>query len=141
MAESDHRLQPHAAETSHDAGQASHGHEANTVRMLPIVLFGSILVVLTLVVLLLMRGMFSAYSTHLSQSQDQPSPLAATRQPPSEPRLQVSPAQDLRENQDAEEALLHRYGWVDRAAGVVHIPIQQAMELLLQRGLPVQREE
>jgi hypothetical protein len=109
--------------------------------MLPIVLFGSILVVLTIVVLLLMRGMFSAYSTRVAQSQGQPSPLAATRQPPSEPRLQVSPAQDLRETRDAEEALLYSYGWVDRTTGVVHIPIQQAMELLLQRGIPVQREE
>ena len=141
MDESGHRPQPSAAATPHDAGHASHGHEANTVRMLPIVLFGSILVVLTIVVLLLMRGMFSAYSTRVTQSQGQPSPLAATRQPPAEPRLQVSPAQDLRETRAAEEALLHRYGWVDRAAGVVHIPIQQAMELLLQRGLPVQREE
>jgi hypothetical protein len=141
MDEPGHRPQPTAAATPHDAGHASHGHEANTVRMVPIILFGGILVVLTIIVLLLMQGMFSTYSIRLAQSQDQPSPLAATRQPPSEPRLQVSPAQDLRENQDAEEALLHRYGWVDRAAGVVHIPIQQAMELLLQRGLPVQREE
>jgi hypothetical protein len=53
----------------------------------------------------------------------------------------VFPAQDLKETQAAEEALLHSYGWVDRAAGVVHIPIQQAMELLLQRGIPVRTEE
>lgn len=141
MGESEHRPQPTVTATPHDAGHASHGHEANTVRLLPIVLFGSILVVLTIVVLLLMRGMFSAYSTRLAQSQGQPSPLAATWQPPSEPRLQVLPAQDLREIQAAEEARLHSYGWVDRATGIVHIPIQQAMERLLQQGLPVQMEK
>jgi hypothetical protein len=31
---------------------------------------------------------------------------------------------------------LNEYGWVDRNAGTVHIPIDQAKELLLQRGLP-----
>jgi hypothetical protein len=141
MDESEHRPQPNAATTPYGAGHASYGHEANTVRIVLIILFAGILVVLTVVVLLLMSGVFSAYSTRLLQSQDPPSPLAASRQPPPEPRLQVLPAQDLREIRAAEEALLHRYGWVDRAAGVVHVPIQHAMELLLQRGLPVRTEE
>ncbi|MCA1555006.1 MAG: hypothetical protein LC737_11585, partial [Chloroflexi bacterium] len=28
------------------------------------------------------------------------------------------------------------YGWVDQSAGITHIPIERAMELLLERGLP-----
>ena len=35
-----------------------------------------------------------------------------------------------------EEQTLHSYGWVDQQAGVVRIPIDRAMELLAQRGLP-----
>ena len=35
-----------------------------------------------------------------------------------------------------EEQTLHSYGWVDQPAGVVRIPIDRAMELLAQRGLP-----
>ncbi len=31
---------------------------------------------------------------------------------------------------------MHSYGWVDQPAGVVRIPIDRAMELLAQRGLP-----
>ena len=31
---------------------------------------------------------------------------------------------------------MHSYGWVDQQAGVVRIPIDRAMELLAQRGLP-----
>jgi hypothetical protein len=36
--------------------------------------------------------------------------------------------------------LLEGYGWVDREAGVVRVPIERAMELLLERGLPTRPE-
>jgi hypothetical protein len=36
-----------------------------------------------------------------------------------------------------EEKILYSYGWVDEKAGTVHIPIERAMDLLVQRGLPV----
>ena len=32
-------------------------------------------------------------------------------------------------------------GWVDRNEGIVHIPIERAKELLLERGLPVRKGE
>jgi hypothetical protein len=54
-----------------------------------------------------------------------------------EPHLQISPRLDLAGLSARENAELHSYGWVNRDAGVVHIPIERAMELLLERGLPV----
>jgi hypothetical protein len=36
-----------------------------------------------------------------------------------------------------QEKELHSYGWVDQGTGVAHIPIDRAMELIAQRGLPV----
>jgi len=36
-----------------------------------------------------------------------------------------------------EDKELYSYGWVDEKAGTVHIPIERAMELIAQRGLPV----
>jgi hypothetical protein len=35
-----------------------------------------------------------------------------------------------------ERAALTTYGWVDRKSGVVRMPIERAMELLVERGLP-----
>lgn len=35
-------------------------------------------------------------------------------------------------SRSAERARLERYGWVDRQAGVVHIPIERAMELVVE---------
>ena len=36
-----------------------------------------------------------------------------------------------------EDLLLDNYSWVDRSQGKVRIPIERAMELMPQRGLPV----
>ena len=54
-----------------------------------------------------------------------------------EPRLQIAPQLDLAAMRAREETELHSYGWVDRQAGVVRLPIDRAMELMVQRGLPV----
>ena len=51
-------------------------------------------------------------------------------------RVYMMPS-DWQALQAQQEATLHSYGWVDRQAGVVHIPIDQAIDLVLQRGLPV----
>jgi hypothetical protein len=40
-----------------------------------------------------------------------------------------------------EDELLNNYGWVDQDAEVVRIPIERAMELLLERGLPTRPQE
>lgn len=42
-------------------------------------------------------------------------------------------AQTLRRQQDAR---LHGYGWVDKEKGLVHLPIEQALELTLQGERP-----
>lgn len=49
------------------------------------------------------------------------------------PRLQISPARDLNELQAAEDEALNSYGWVDRDNGIVRIPIERAMEVLVER--------
>lgn len=66
----------------------------------------------------------------------QPSPPEFAPQPPAQPRLQANPRADLREYRAREQRRLHGYGWVDRDAGVVHVPIDRAMDLLVERGLP-----
>ena len=61
----------------------------------------------------------------------------ATRPRRGFPHLQVVPALDLNEFRAHEEALLNSYGWVNPRAGIVRMPITRAMDLLLERGLPV----
>ena len=39
-----------------------------------------------------------------------------------------------------EENTLYSYGWIDEKAGTVRIPIERAMALIVQRGLPVRSQ-
>jgi hypothetical protein len=53
------------------------------------------------------------------------------------PMLETNERGQLREFLMNQEDQLNSYGWVDEKAGVAHIPIERAMELTVQRGLPV----
>jgi hypothetical protein len=55
---------------------------------------------------------------------------------PAEPRLQRFPANEAYDFRRQEAAALDSYGWVDRNAGTVRIPISEAMRLVVERGLP-----
>ena len=35
-----------------------------------------------------------------------------------------------------EDPILYSYGWVDKNAGIAHIPIQRAIDIVAQKGLP-----
>jgi hypothetical protein len=54
------------------------------------------------------------------------------------PRLEIDDGnQDLTELHGREDLLLDHYSWIDRGQGTVRIPIERAMELIAQKGLPV----
>jgi|SRR5579862_863138 len=56
------------------------------------------------------------------------------------PQLQIAPEVDLQAFRAREDAQLNSYEWIDRSAGVVRIPIERAMELVAQRGLPARSQ-
>ena len=56
--------------------------------------------------------------------------VVATRPYFPTPREQPDPLVDLETLRAREDAQLNSYGWVDRNAGVVRIPIDRAIELL-----------
>jgi hypothetical protein len=64
------------------------------------------------------------------------SPFEDIRQLPPEPRLQTTAPQDLKQYRAGQDDILGSYGWVDTKAGIVRIPVERAMEVLLQKGLP-----
>jgi hypothetical protein len=62
-------------------------------------------------------------------------PLAAGRsKDPPAPRLQTQPFKDVYQLKGAQLEKLNSYGWVDQATGVVHIPIDEAMRIVSERG-------
>ena len=129
--------------TEHHGSSApgSPGYETHDVRV------GFMVRVVVGLFLLTLLGMgvslwFQASATKSFQAADRPpSPLAATlpAQPP-EPRLQVLPAANLMKVRAEEEAALNSYAWIDAQSGLVRIPIDRAIELLAERGLPARAQ-
>lgn len=101
------------------------------------------LVVAMLISVAIVYGTFWFFENQ-SQAADaaaQKYPLAVgqERNPPV-PNLQMQPFKDIYVLHQGEAEKLSTYGWVDKEGGVVRVPIDKAMELMLQRGLPARAE-
>ena len=104
-------------------------------------IFG-VLAGLALLVALAFGGMiaFSSFLKARSVARDpEPLPLAAANAPRPRPRaaLQADPTADMTKFAREEEEAVSSYAWVDRAAGVAQIPVERALEIVAERGLPV----
>lgn len=142
--------EPHPAPRSSTSVVA---HEGSDPKLRPILHFAWILTVVSLVTFALMRWMFFT-EIDVGRENDPPlPPLAAERQVPPEPLLQSMPGVPLvggtlpeglqpfsstsfSDFEKKQNEALTSYGWVDRQAGIVHIPIERAIELTLKKGLP-----
>ena len=115
------------------------GHEpADDVSIPTIVRFGVGLGIATAVISLAMWGLFRFFAAR-QEKRDEPVPpmvAANLRRTPSGPRLEPNPLAPRRAARAREDAVLESYGWVDRNAGIARIPIDRAMELLVDKGLP-----
>ena len=60
---------------------------------------------------------------------------------PAAPRLQTQPFKDIYLLRQGDHERLNSYGWSDKANGIVHIPIDHAIELTLKHGLPTRAGE
>ena len=56
------------------------------------------------------------------------------------PQLEVNERTELNDERLREENTLSTYDYVDKSAGTVRIPIEHAMELIAQRGLPTRSQ-
>ena len=100
--------------------------------------FGFWLAVCAILVHLAIWGFFKLLEAQQDRNQEPVSPLVAAslKRTPPEPRLEPDPLALRGKLRAEEDAVLTTYGWVDRRAGTVRIPIDRAMELLVERGLP-----
>jgi hypothetical protein len=59
------------------------------------------------------------------------------REPPAGPLLQsdTTVKTDIHTLLQREDQMLNSYGWVDEAKGIAHVPIGQAMDMVVQKGL------
>jgi hypothetical protein len=117
------------------------GHEAETISVRGVFTFAVGLVVLGVVINLVLGLAMGLFSARESRNQAaRPSLLATPVEPPPH-GLQGNPPVDRAREQERQLADLNSYGWVDREAGIVHIPVARAMDILAERGLPEIKDE
>jgi len=111
------------------------GHETTDVSASYIGLFALALVVMIAIILPLLRWMFWRLEAGAERADKVPSPLAADQEPPA-PRLQDDPSADLASLRAEEAARLATYGWIDRDKRQVRVPVERAIDILAERGIP-----
>ena len=136
----------HAAHRSPDdeyVATPGSSYEHTDANVRAVLKLGLWLVVTALVVHFGIGVMYRLLIERAKVAVEQPYPLMVSGEAklPPEPRLQAQPSHEIGDFRATEDEQLHNYGWVDKAAGVVHIPIEEAMRLTIDRGLPARAEE
>lgn len=117
------------------------GHETTDADAKPIVGFLIALGIFLVLIMIAMMVMFNVLEARFERAGRDISPLLDVKQIPPDPRLQVDPARELAEIEAWENDRLSSYGWVDKDTGVFRIPIERAIDVLVETGLPVRRSE
>ena len=125
---------------NHPAGGSPGAYEHSDANPVNLVRFAIGLAVLLVVVWWGMKEIFDYFGR--VQQKDlgvAVTPYEQERPLPPLPRLQVEPVEDLEQVREHQKSALESPpGWVDRANGLVHIPISRAMDLVLEHGaLPI----
>ena len=131
-------------------GQHRNGSQFEREDWKPRIVYGFLIAlgVICVIVVFAMRGMFGLLDAYEQRRQPALNPLvkatgADTRVvTPADvnafpkPRLEIDERGQIGGFRLGEEEKLHTYGWVDQNAGIMRIPIDRAMDLIAQRGLP-----
>jgi hypothetical protein len=109
------------------------GFERTDVNVIAVGKFAIGLLLVTIFAMGLIVGVFNVLKT---MNGGEATSIDPTKVFP-DPQLQKTPIPDLKAVRAAEDQVLNSYGWVDQQKGVVRIPIEEAMDLVVKKGLPV----
>jgi hypothetical protein len=124
----------HSTDPKPAAGPPGIDHEIDVRHILEI---GGWLIGVTLMSFAISWAFYRGLANFVKKSDPRPSPLveAQAQAPPPGPLLQARPESELAVLRAREEARLEGWGWVDRGAGVAHVPIDRALEAVAREGL------
>ena len=125
-------------ETRDPAPSIAAGHELSDVAIRPVAIAAAAIVLLTAASFGGMWWLAREYAETRALESPPANPLAAAYVPkePPAPRLQTHPRRELLALRADADARLSSWGWVDATRGIAHIPIDRAITLLAERGLP-----
>ena len=117
--------------------EQTHDHEQKDVDVLSLITIAFLLFLSCVIIFLVVWGMMHYFKFHEPAKTAGQANLPVTKSAEfPKPQLEVKGSGDLAKFRAAEAADLDSYGWIDRKSGTVRIPIDHAMQLLLERGLP-----
>jgi hypothetical protein len=136
---------PHEPIINHD------GFEQEDLSSRSALYFLAGLVLVCVVVYLIVFGMYRFLDSYATAHQPPMSPMVtpeadtravtpANAETFPQPRLEENERTQFRSFIEDQDRKLATYDWVDKDRGAVRIPIDRAMELIAQRGLPVHAE-
>jgi hypothetical protein len=155
-----HKPENHGSEHEPESIDASLGFEPSDVRITGILVFLIALGTFVAVTGILCYGIGKVFNAHMNKedgpntkwtktvdirqlgnlpnSPDMQNKVAELTQQFPTPRVQTDDGnQDVADLHAREDLLLDNYSWADSAHAKVRIPIERAMEIIAQRGLPV----
>lgn len=112
------------------------GYEVEDASIKEIVFTGVGLAVGTIIVCFAVAGLFKVLTATVGTGAPATSQIPTVQTFPPGPRLQEKPWLELQSLRQREDQMLTTYGWVDKNTGTVRIPIDLAMDMVIERGLP-----
>jgi hypothetical protein len=139
-------------ELNHSHSNPETGFEREDLSTRGVFVFMIGLGIIGLVIYFIIRGMYGFLDNYEKSQQSTGSPLVTSTGPAARvvtkqymekfkengvPMLESDERGQFKDFLLKQEDQLNSYGWIDQPAGVAHIPIERAMDLIVQRGLPV----
>ena len=121
-----------------DQNSTTLGHEAADADIGPLIKFAVFLALTTFVCAAICVGLYR-YLDQREAAKRRAGirwPQASRGRSRLPPRLQNYPFYDIKAFRGEENRVLEHYGWVDKNAGVVRIPVERAIDVLAEKGLP-----
>jgi len=122
--------------SSHEAIDPTNRASGDDIHPKTIFFIGIGVLVATWVAILLIYPLFRFFEYDRTGGRDPQKVLQYIPNRPPRPRNVNHPYEYLRDFRANQDAALNGYRWVDRGKGVVAIPIDRAMQLLVERGVP-----
>ncbi len=116
------------------------GYEVEDASVREVIFTGIGLLVGTVIVCFAVAGLVKVLATTEGAARLPITEVPTVAQFPPTPRLQSKPWEELQVLRQHEEQSLTSYGWANKDAARVRIPIDRAMDIVVQRGLPARAQ-
>lgn len=114
----------------------AHEHERSDAHVKPLITFLIFMASSVLIAFAIITVLFEFFTQRTATLYGPAVELSTPGAESGAPRLQVVPGLDLQEIRATEAKQLDGYGWVDQSRGIAHVPIDTAIDMLLERGVP-----